>query len=147
MGIAVWNTGARLHKAISADDTVILLSSTREIPQGMPPGYPFKASTTGADHSTTPREYVAWLRVGDEIIRIDSVAAPDAGTIRMDVHRGIWGTHAAAHDVEKAVLQPIYIGANRGIAAADGYLSGRPDTDVPQLGLRYAVDQSDPRCH
>jgi len=147
LGIAVWNTGAKLQEAVSADDTAVLLSSTRAIPKGMPQVYPFKASTTQAEHSRTPREYVAWLRLGDEIIRVDSVTALDAEAIRMDVRRGIWGTHAAAHDIEEAVLQPIYIGASRGIAAADGYLSGRPDTDAPQLGLRYALDQSNPELH
>jgi len=147
LGIAVWNTGAKLQKAVSAEDTAILLSSTREIPRGMPQVYPFKASTTQAEHSRTPREYVAWLRLGEETIRIDSVTASDTGTIRMDVRRGLWGTKTTAHGIEEPVLQPIYIGANRGVAAADGYLCGRPDTDAPQLGLRYALDQSNPELH
>ena len=147
LGIAVWNTGTSLQEAVSADDTSILVSSAREIPKGMPRVYPFKASTTQAEHSKSPHEYVAWLRLGDEIIRIDSVTVPASKTIRMEVRRGQWRTKATAHGIEERVLQPVYVGANRGIAAADGYLSGRPDTDAPQLGLRYALDQSDPGFH
>lgn len=147
LGIAVWNTGAKLREAISADDTTVLLSSSREIPKGMAPVYPFKASTTQAEHSRTPREYVAWLRLGEEIVRIDSVTALGTKTIRMDVRRGQWGTKPTAHGIEEAVLQPIYLGANRGVAAADESLSGRPDTDAPQFGLRYALDQSNPELH
>lgn len=146
LGISVWNTGARLSRAVSADDTVILLWPP-ETPKPMPPIYPFKASTTAARHSKSPREYVAWLRLGDEVLRIDRAQASGARTIRMDVRRGIWGTRPAPHRVEETVLGPVYIGANRGIAAADGYLSGRPDTDAPQLGLRYALIPSDTDYH
>ena len=147
LGISVWNTGAKLQKPASADDTVILLSRPRPIPKSMPLIYPFKTSTTQAEHSATPHEYVAWIRLGNEIIRIDSAEASVDERIRMSVRRGIWGTQAAAHGTGEPVLQPIYIGANRGIAAADGYLSGRPDTDAPQLGIRYALDASNPICH
>jgi len=153
-GISVWNTGCTLVRAIDADDTRIVITrfAAGEIParpaikEGRPATYPFKASTTSSEFTRTTRAYVAWLRIGDELLRIENVSVTDAG-LEFEVRRGLWGTKATAHAAGAAVLQPIYIGRNMGIDAPDGALGGRPDDPSSQPGIRYALMTFDPRMH
>lgn len=153
-GISVWNTGCTLVHAIGADDTRIVITrfpaekipSRPEIKGGRPDQYPFKASSTDTEFSRTTRAYVAWLRLGDELLRIEKIAVADAG-LELDVRRGLWNSTPAAHSAGTSVLQPIYIGRNMGIDAGDGALGGRPDDPSRQPGIRYALMTFDPRMH
>ena len=153
-GISVWNTGSTLVRPIGAEDTRILITrypaeeipARPEIKGGRPETYPFKASTTDEDFTRTTRAYVAWLRLGDELLRINKVSATDAG-LEIEVRRGLWKSTASAHAAGAPVLQPIYIGRNMGIDAPDAGLGGRPDDPSPQPGLRYALMTFDPRMH
>ncbi|OPZ15781.1 MAG: hypothetical protein BWZ10_01670 [candidate division BRC1 bacterium ADurb.BinA364] len=138
LSISVHDTGARLKRSLEADSSTVALDPAGAPPKGMPRIYPFKASTTAGEHSQSTKAYVAWIRLGGEILRIDQARALEDGTIELAVRRGIWGTKAAAHAQGAMVLQPVYIGANTGIDAPDNYLSGRPDANAPQPGLRYA---------
>jgi hypothetical protein len=145
LGIAVWETGCRLVRPLGRDDTRLVLEPPAGRSRGAAPIRPFKASTTTAEHSKSVREYVAWLRLGDELLRIDAARATPEGRIELEVQRGLWNTRATAHGLETRVLQPVYIGSVR--AGADVSLSGVPDSAAPQPGLRYALQQQDPKFH
>jgi len=145
LGIAVWETGFRLAGPVGADDTRLRLAPPAGRSRGEPAVRPFKAGTTAAEHSQSVKDYVAWLRLGDELLRIDAVRAAPEGGVELEVRRGLWGTRSAAHGPETPVLQPVYIGSVR--AGADVSLSGIPDSTAPQRGLRYALQQQDPKFH
>ncbi len=154
LGISVWNTNTVLLGPVDdrAETVTIakfpLDSLARATPprEGRPHFYPFKTSTTDDEFSRTTRAYVSWIRLGDEVLRIDGVSAgPDGVTLK--VRRGIWGTIAVAHAARTAVLQPIYIGRNSGIDQADGSLGGRPDDPSAQPGIRYALITSNSKVH
>jgi len=136
LGISCWKTSATLAQDIAAVDTSFLVTNPGPVPEGFPPIYPFKASTIEAEHSQTPQEYVAWVRLGEEIVRIDSIKPVENGLV-FTVRRGIWGTEPAAHPMGIPVFQPVYIGSVR--AGADTALSGVPDNTSPQLGIRYGL--------
>ena len=88
-GISVWETGCTLCERIGAADTRIMITRfpTEKIPArpeirgGRPAHYPFKPSTTDKEFSQTTRAYVSWIRLGDEVIRIDKIAVTDAGLV------------------------------------------------------------------
>jgi hypothetical protein len=153
-GISIWNTGCTLVDAVGAEDT--RLSVTRfpadkipvrpEIRGGRPEHYPFKASTAASGHSRTTKEYVAWIRLGDELMRIERIEVL-AGRLEFTVRRGLWQTAPAAHAAGATVFQPVYIGRNMGIDAGDGALGGRPDDPSRQPGIRYGLMTFDPRMH
>jgi len=147
LAISIWNTSTTLTKGISAQDSTILISRYPKIPKGAPAFYPFKKSTTQAEHTKDKNEYVAWIRLGDEILRVDDLKASDEG-IEMQVKRGIWGTAASAHPAGETVFQSVYIGrSNIGslLEGGDAALSGTPDTRAPQMGIRYALMMFDPK--
>lgn len=155
LGISIWNTSTTLLNDITAEDTTVKISRYPadriprgpEVREGRPPEtYPFKKSTTDAEHTKTTKEYVAWIRLGEEILRLEDVQAADDG-IQFTVRRGIWGTTASAHKKGDTVFQPIYIGRNMGIDAGDGSLGGRPDDPSKQPGIRYALMTFHPEMH
>jgi hypothetical protein len=153
-GISIWNTGCTLVAPIGAGDTRVSITrfprdkipARPEIKGGRPDHYPFKASTTDAGHSLTTKEYVAWIRLGDELMRVEKIEVAE-GQLDLTVRRGLWGTKSSAYAVGAPVFQPVYIGRNMGIDAGDGALGGRPDDPARQPGLRYALMTFDPRMH
>lgn len=138
MSIAVHDTHTSLTQALSTDETTILLRPPSKVPEGQPATYPFIASTTKEQYSKDKKEFVAWFRLDDEIMRIDEVQSAD-GKIQLTVVRGYWGTKAAPHAADAVVLQPIYNGS-RGRDREYG-LSGLPNGNSPQRGLRYVMNQ------
>ncbi len=70
-----------------------------------------RASTIEGDISSTDRSrpaganYVTWLRIGDELMRIEDF---DAETLAATVTRGFDGTEAIAHEAGEAVCHPTY---------------------------------------
>ncbi|MCX7014412.1 MAG: hypothetical protein NTW86_17990 [Candidatus Sumerlaeota bacterium] len=143
LGIAVSDSGTKLVKPVGAEDEVLLLAAPSEKPRGAPAIYPFKASTTTEEHTRTTKAYVAWLRLGDEILRIDKAETGEERTIQLSVRRGIWGTKASAHDAAARVLAPVHIGSVR--QGSDTSLAGLPDGKAPQPGIRYALQPQDPK--
>lgn len=144
LAIAVYNTSTTLARDLSESDTEVLINPPNFVPKGRPAEYPFMPSTTEEEHSLSKKEYVTWLRLGDEIMRIDKVSATD-GKITLTVKRGIWGTQAAAHaaTADTVVMAPVYCGSRR----PDGneyYLSGLPGGNSPQPALRYVMNQNKP---
>jgi hypothetical protein len=144
LAIAVWRPPARLMEPVAAEATSIVVAVSPR-PEGVAPSYPFKASTTRAEYSRTKNEYVAWLRLADEIVRIEAAAPDGEGRIRLDVQRGLWGSSAVEHAATTPVLLPVYIGSVR--AGLDVPLSGVPDSSSPQMGLRYALQAHHPGFH
>jgi hypothetical protein len=152
--ISVWNTGCTLLAGVAPGDTQVSLTrfpadkvpAKPEIKGGRPDHYPFKASTAAGEYSRTTKEYVGWLRLGDELLRIERLEVA-GDRLNLTVRRGLWGTTAAAHAAGAPVLQPVYIGRNMGIDAGDGALGGRLDDPSRQPGVRYALMTFDPRMH
>jgi len=141
LGIAVWRPDCRLKSGVSAEQTSLEILPPSQLPSAAPPIYPLKASTTSEQYSRTKNQYVAWLRMNQEILRIDRAEAVD-GAIRLTVRRGTWNTTAAQHGPDSAVLLPIYIGSVR--QGADVSLGGVPDSKSGLVGLRYALQVQDP---
>lgn len=139
LGISCWNTSMTLTQDIGAAETTVETTAF-EKREGRPDIYPFKKSTTDAEHSKSPKEYVAWLRVGEEIMRIDDIAASE-DKMTFTVKRGIWGTKAVDHKRGSVVFQPVYIGSVT--KGGDTALSGVPDNKSPQPGLRYGLQVHD----
>lgn len=146
LAIAVHDTNARLVAPLGADDTTVLLHRPpgpvdQRVPLAQRPVAPFKTSTTSAEFSADKREYVSWVRFGDEIMRIESVQATADERIELTVERGYWGTDATTHEPDALPLQPIY----NGRIMPNGQeimLSGVPDGNATgQLALRYVMMQ------
>lgn len=157
LAICVHPTSATLLKEISDGDTVLMLKAPpkRDMQAGRrsfgrpaatqssrpaivnPPTYPFKASTTDGEFTVDKDHYVGWIRMQDEIMRIDEVSAEN-GQIQLTVRRGYFGTTATAHEAGDMVYQPIYCGSRRGEQMAEG-LSGFPDAMAPQQSIRYLM--------
>lgn len=142
LAIAVHDTGAQLVDSIDAHQTALRLTAPTSRPEGQPPGYPFKASTTKDAHTQTKTGYVTWLRLGDEVLRIDQVDT-EGSEIVLTVRRGIWNTQATAHRADTRVFQPVYCGAIRP-NGEEYYLSGLLDGNSPQPAVRYIMQQQHP---
>jgi len=83
------------------------------------------------DASGKVKEYVTWVRLGDEFIKVLAVqnATNDSGTIKLKVTRGFWGSSANAHSSNASVTTVMY-------HARDTYPGGSAGT------IRYALDPS-----
>ena len=108
----------------------------RPVEQGNP--IPLKASTIGGAVSSdgkeqpSTRRYVTWIRIGDELMRIEAF---DAATGRIRVTRGFDGSSAAAHAANDPVFSPIYLGSVNDTGAYPG---------GPGRSLRYSFDPANP---
>mgnify|MGYP000977293400 CR=1 FL=1 len=142
LAIAVHDTGARLAAPIDAQQTTLRLTAPASRPANQPPVYPFKASTTAEAYTRNKTDYVTWLRLGDEVLRIDRVDT-DGGEIVLTVRRGNWNTEPAAHTADTRVFQPVYCGAIRP-NGEEYYLSGLLDGNSPQPAVRYIMQQQHP---
>lgn len=142
LAIAVHDTGARLTAPLNPNATTLRLKPPTDRPARQPAHYPFKASTTTAATTRSKQEYVAWLRLGDEVIRIDHIEV-DGAELVLTVQRGLWGTVATAHAADARVFQPVYCGAIRP-NGEEYYLSGLLDGNSPQPAVRYVMQQQHP---
>jgi len=122
----------KLDGAIGAEQvrfTVVAAVDRR----GRAEAIPVRASTVAGDFSSTrpaapsTKHFVMWVRVGDELMRVDAF---DAATGRIDVTRGFSGTKAAAHAGGARVFSPVYLGYNR---ALRGKAGGGDDADDPPI--------------
>ena len=109
-----------LSAPVAASDTAIQLVNATGIP----------ASTAAGDYSddgNSAAKYVMFLRIDDETLRVNGVRqGGDAGTLTVEVGRGLDGTAPAAHDAGAVVRAPVYNKNFPGFAA--------------QGTLRYALD-------
>lgn len=146
LAIAVHDTKARLTAPLGAGETTVVLHRPpgvvdNRVPVDQRPVAPFKASTTSEEFSLDKIDYVGWLRLDDEILRIDAVRALPGELIELTVVRGYWGTQAGDHAADALPLQPIY----NGRIMPNGreiLLSGVPGgNSAGQLALRYVLMQ------
>ncbi len=106
----------------------------KPVSQGKP--ISLRASTVSGNLSSdasgrpSTKHYVTWIRIGDELMRIDSF---DRGTSHIYVTRGFDGTKSEAHDADSPVFSPIYLGSTNDTGAWPG---------GPGDFLRYAFDPS-----
>jgi hypothetical protein len=93
-----------------------------------------KASTAKGDYSSTKgtKQYVTWIRIGDEFMRIDSF---DAASNTIRVTRGFDGTTAAPHQSGNGVFSPVYLGSVNDVGAYP---------DGPGNTLQYVFDAAQP---
>jgi len=109
---------ARLVKAIGPGETRLEVASTEEaVKRGASgPAVAIRASTVEGGLSSSDRRrpsarhYVFWIRVGEELMRVDAV---DEATGRIEVTRGFDGTIPASHPAGANVFSPVYLGFKR----------------------------------
>ena len=147
LAIAVWSGGLSLSETVDAQggDLTFEVAGWIRARKGLLASYPLKASTTNETHSVDKERYVSWLRLDDELVRIDSVERLGEDRLRVKGRRGLWRTESAVHKAGTRALLPVYIGSvTRG---ADTALSGVPDNRSEQRGLRYAMQVQHPEFH
>lgn len=137
------STATRLVDPLDSSATVVRVSSAAgSRPPGTAPTWPYLASRGAAAgpgaHSTSTRNFVSWVRIGDELLQVTGEPQESGDVVTLPVHRGLWGTAPADHPAGERVLSPVYIGSDTADAADDGY-SGIPARDDPNRALRYAV--------
>ncbi|MEL7450629.1 MAG: hypothetical protein AAFN78_15555, partial [Pseudomonadota bacterium] len=93
---------AYLADPVSATDTQLRLRAADD-----ERGFGLVASTTPGEFSTSANDYVTYVRVGDELMRIEAVSA-NGETVT--VSRGFQGTPAVPHASDAIVLAPVYTG-------------------------------------
>jgi hypothetical protein len=119
---------ARLSVALESDETEVRLTSpARYKPGGAPDTWPYVPSRgAGADpgpvFSANTHDFVSWVRVEDEIMRVRGVMANGAEIILI-VDRGYFRTAKSRHASGQRVFSPIYIG---GKAARPDFRSSGP---------------------
>ena len=111
-------------------------------PTGAPTDWPFAPSrgagaAPGQVFSDSTRDFVSWVRLEDEILRVLGVEERGE-TIVLEVDRGYFGTAPSAHAGGTRVFSPVYIGS-RAAASWDTGLVGPPARDDPDAALRYAT--------
>ncbi len=144
LAISVWWPGhkddgaARVAAAIDAGaQTVEVTSPARYKPAEAPPIWPYMPSRGAGEFSSSSHDFVSWVRIGDEILRIRASAAAGS-SVRLTVDRGWFGTKAVAHAAGERVFSPVYIGSTAAVGWDTG-LAGSPPVDDPAKPLRYAL--------
>jgi len=123
--IAMWRAGV-LADSISADATTLAVKDTG---QGK---FPFLTSTAKGDVTASAAEFVSWVRVGDELMKVTGID-PAGGNLQ--VVRGFDKTAPAAHAAASLVFAPVYIGSSVGTLGAGNGLPGR----APRNAVRYCL--------
>ncbi|MEM9057678.1 MAG: hypothetical protein AAGD86_09385, partial [Pseudomonadota bacterium] len=112
---------AYLDEAINATDTELRLrvADTER-------GWGLIASTIPGEFTTGALEYVTFVRIDDELMRIEAVDA-QSGTIT--VTRGFQGTPIGSHPLDAEVFAPVYTGPGD----TDGLTQSIPGNDADLL--------------
>lgn len=134
---------ARLAEAITPTEAIVqVVSAARYKPPKAPETWPYVASrgkgaAPGQARSLNTHDFVSWVRVGDEVMRVIAVTLRD-GVVRLTVDRGYFGTQAAAHAKAARVMSPVYVGSTAA-SSGDVKFGGSPAVDNPNRALRYAM--------
>ncbi len=88
--------------------------------------------SSGDPRRPSTKYYVTWIRIGDELMRIERF---DRATGRITVTRGFDGSTATAHAAGDPVFSPVYLGSTNDAGAWPG---------GPGRYLRYAFDPANP---
>lgn len=110
----------------------------RIIPESKVRGFGLKASTVSGDFSKSISKFIAFMRIGDEIMKVVDV---DPDSCEVTVVRGYKNTQAADHEAGSNAYAPVYRGKRSKNADAYGSTSrypGRSDSGggIPQYHLR-----------
>jgi hypothetical protein len=137
------SAAARLASHVGPTDTsVVVTSAAAHKPAGAPDTWPYVASrgagaNPGQVYSANTHDFVSWVRIDDEIMRVRAVSANGA-TVTLAVDRGYFGTGATAHATHTRVMSPVYIGSTTATTFDVG-LAGSPNVDNPGKALRYGL--------
>lgn len=126
----------------TTESTVTLTSAASHKPSGAPNTWPFVPSRgTGAAAgnvtSQNTHDFVSWVRVDDEIMRVRAVSE-SGGIVTLTVDRGYFGTAPTSHTQGARVMAPVYIGSSTATTFDTG-LAGGPNVDSTQKALRYGI--------
>jgi len=151
-------TGMTLSGTINASTTTISITLPSSRPAGLATNHPNGTPSTlwpiiasagltpGANiYSSNTANYVAWVRIGDEMIGLPTYSAGNynlsGGVLTIsNVYRGLWSTTAASHTSGARTFTPVYIGSSSGAAGGDAGLSGNPYLNASNTPLRYGVN-------
>jgi hypothetical protein len=134
---------ARLAKdARGSDTTLEVFGAARFKPAGAPDTWPYVPSRgTGAApgnvYSENTHDFVSWVRIENEIMRIRKVAL-QGDRVVISVDRGYFGTSPASHVRDTRVMSPVYVGSTAA-SKSDSGLAGSPPVDDTGRALRYAI--------
>ena len=130
----------RLSQSISANETLVRVTAVTSRPSGTPNTWPFINSkdSNGDGYSNSTSDYVSWIRIGNEMMRITGNPSYTNGVVSIPVQRGFFNTTRSPHQSNTRVQSPVYIGS-RSAVPADQTLSGNPSVDNPNKALRYSI--------
>ncbi len=132
---------ARLTRALDASASKVLVASS-DGPAGSAATWPYISSRgTGAlpgTHSANTHDFVSWIRVDEELMKITAPPLALSSDISLTVERGLWGTAITSHPVGARVESPVYIGSATA-QSSDEHLSGTPKVDSVTDALRYGI--------
>jgi hypothetical protein len=137
------DTAARLTGTVDATQELLLVTSAAKWkPETAPETWPYvpsrgKGAAPGAVLSDNTHDFVSWVRIDDEIMRVRSVGMKQ-DSLSLIVERAYFGTKSTAHAAHARVLSPVYVGAT-GSSAADRVLAGSPLVNDPDRALLYGI--------
>ena len=129
---------ARLTSGITASATTMKVAAAgSHRPSNTAATWPY-LSSRGAGlqqgaYSTNTHDFVAWLRLGNELVKVTQSPTSASGVVTLRVQRGLFGTRAANHPAGARVFAPVYIGG-----AAGGF-DGSPNRNDTRQPLRYGI--------
>ena len=139
---------ARVRAQISKRARTVRINAASTVrPSGVPATWPYlrsrgKGLERGAVSLNT-RDFVSWIRIGNEIMQVIRAPQLSDGVIKLRVRRGIWGTTVRGHRAGTRVMSPVYVGSS----SQDSALSGTPSRNDPRFPLRYSLKVWRPSAH
>jgi len=129
---------ARLKSSVTSSATTVKVTAAGSYrPGNSVATWPYLTSRgTGLNngaYSKNTHDFVAWIRLGDEILKVKQKPSIASGVVTLRVQRGAFGTHAASHPSCDRVFSPVYIGGS------SGGFDGSPKRNSTQAPLRYAI--------
>jgi hypothetical protein len=131
---------ARLSARVSRKARVMRITSAAAVkPSRAPATWPYVSSRGSGlrpkAHSKNTHDFVSWIRMGDELMKVVGEPRVSGRTVTLHVRRGLWSTDPARHRRGTRVLSPVYVGS----ATLDRGLSGVPARNDPNYPLRYSI--------
>jgi hypothetical protein len=132
------SSSARLRSSLTSSATTVKISAAgSNRPSHTAATWPYLSSrgtgTKSGTYSKNTHDFVAWIRLGSELLKVTQSPSYASGVVTLRVQRGLFGTHATSHPSGDRVFAPVYIGGSAG-----GF-NGSPKLDVTKQPLRYAI--------
>ncbi len=131
---------ARLTANITSSATTVNVTSAASVKpaSNLPNTWPYIRSTNTGTYSKSTADYVSWIRINNEIMRITGTPTESNGVVSIPVQRGYFGTTPAAHASNTRVQSPTYIGSTQAVIS-DQTLAGSPNVNSANKALRYSI--------